>query len=59
MKKLLKSEVLGSVNSARMHYSLLKSQNMLLGKKKKETQTWIRKHGSKQILSVYVCKAPF
>ena len=36
----------GPVNSARMHCSLVKSQNMLLEKKKKkkkkEMQTWIR-----------------
>ena len=36
MKKLVKSEVCGPVNSARMHGSLLKSQNMWLEKKKKE-----------------------
>ena len=33
MKKLVKSEVCGPVNSARVHGSLLKSQNMLLEKK--------------------------
>ena len=35
---------------------MLKSQNMLLGKKKKkkrkEMQTWIHKRGSKRILSI-------
>ena len=41
------------VNSARVHCSLLKIQNMRLGKKKKrkETQTWIHKYGSKRILN--------
>ena len=50
MKKLVKSEVCGPVNSARVHGSLLKSQNMRLEKKeRKEMQMWTRKRESKRI----------
>ena len=51
------------VNSTRVHCSLLKSQNMWLGKKKekkrKERQTWIHKRGSKQILRVRLNRTYF
>ena len=44
-----------------VHCSLLKSQNMHLGKKRrrKETQTWIRKCESKRILRVHLNKTYF
>jgi len=45
MKKLVKSEVCGPVNSARMHGSLLKSQNMWLEKKEKKRNTNVVPNG--------------
>ena len=63
MKKLLKSDICGFVNSARMHYSRLKSQHTVAAnllkcmhakkKKKKKglkTQTWVWKCRSKPTL---------
>ena len=38
MKKLLKSEICGSVNSAQMHCSLCKSQQMRAEPKKKKKE---------------------
>ena len=42
MKKLLKSEICGSMNSARMHCSLTKSQQVRLPKKKKKKRAETR-----------------
>ena len=39
MKKLLKNEICGSMNSARIHCSRLKSQQVRLKKKKKFAET--------------------
>ena len=39
MKKLLKNEICGSINSAQMHCSQTKSQQMRLPKKKKKAET--------------------
>ena len=59
MKKLLKSEICGSVNNARMHCSRTKSQQVRLPKKKKkkglkhvESKTWTQEAESKQSLKV-------
>ena len=38
MKKLLKSGICGSVNSARVHYSRLTWSNSAAGKKKKKSE---------------------
>ena len=38
MKKLLKSEICGTVNNARIHCSRKKSQNMRLKRKKKKRE---------------------
>ena len=60
MKKLVKSEVCGPMNSARVHGSLLKSQNMRLEKKeRKETQTWIRVGYIERKDKTSVCTAIF
>ena len=56
MKKLLKSEICGSVNNARMHCSRTKSQQVRLPKKKGlkrvESKTWTQEAESKQSLKV-------
>ena len=49
MKKCLKSEVFGTHEQCTVHCWKVKTR----GWKKKKTQTWIRKHGSKRIPSVY------
>ena len=53
MKKLIKSDICGSVNSARMHYSRLKKSTFMAEskkKKKKEAETrFAPKRGCKTI----------
>ena len=60
MKKLLKSEIYESMNSAQMHCSRTKSQQVQLPKKKKkkkglkrvESKMWTQEAESKQSLKV-------